>query len=246
MLLYAMGSILHSAFTTSKSTCLIPASETRFSLELSPLQGFPTEILHLHFKFNKPKVNLIFLPPNLVPLPCFFHLSEHHPKGHSWPFSSILFFIQSPNLTLSKYLRHLSFPNGVTVAPRSPPESSSCPMSPRQSPSSLLWPLYPAKLRLSPSYKNLPLPLECSQCGPDIPKSLPTMLLMSNTSSSFLFMSPDPHFQGSAHLNTPALQMSLLLQTFTTCFPPNTRHPALWFNSFMWSVLASPLKWDCE
>ena len=211
------------------------------------------------FSFHK-LVSLFFSIDPLLLRFCYFsdhsllspyHLTsssnaEIHPKGHSWPFSSILFFIQSPNLTLSKYLRHLSFPNGVTVAPRSPPESSSCPMSPRQSPSSLLWPLYPAKLRLSPSYRNLPLPLECSQCGPDIPKSLPTMLLMSNTSSSFLLVSPDPHFQGSAHLNTPALQMSLLLRTFTTCFPPNTRHPALWFNSFMWSVLASPLKWDCE
>ena len=142
------------------------------------------------------------------------------PKVILDPFLSFsLLFIQSPNLTLSKYLFHLSFPNGVTVAPRPPPESSSCPVSPRQSPSSLLWPLYPAKLSPCPPT----WPSHWLQSAVSVPVTSwnphPMMPLMSNISSSFLLKCPYPHFQGAAHLTTPALWMCLLLQTFTHVFP---------------------------
>lgn len=41
------------------------------------------------------KTNPHLLPPNTVPLPHFFRLTTHHPKGHSWPFSLILFVFYS-------------------------------------------------------------------------------------------------------------------------------------------------------
>ena len=106
---------------------------------------------------------------------------------------------------------------------------------------------------LFPSYVNLPLILEYN-VPPTSWNSCPMMLLMFKISSSsfscfcihtFGVQLRCKHFVKQP-LTIPALQMCCLLWTCTICFPSNTHHPALWFNSFMWSVLVLPLKWDCE
>lgn len=171
MLCYSMPweAFFHSVFTTSKSTCLIPASKQGSVSVFTSLGLFYWDTPPSLQIQQALKSTSSFFPKHSSS-PTFFSVLLHiTPKVILTLFSFSLFFIQSPNLTLSKYLFHLSFSNGVTVVPRPLCNLQVAQCSQTKSKFRALA-FVSHKLPVLPLLRDPPTGLRCSQCVPDILK----------------------------------------------------------------------------